>query len=154
MSLSSGTPNAGRLEAIWIKRAHRGPMDPVPAATLVAGRGLVDNADQGGRRQVTLIEREVWHRLMQGLGRNVEPGARRANLMISGCVLAESRGRVLRIGECRLRLLGETRPCERMDEALAGLREAMQPSWGGGAFAEVLEGGGIVVGEPVMWDKE
>jgi len=154
VSLSSGTPNAGRLEAIWIKRAHRGPMDPVPAATLVAGRGLVDNADQGGRRQVTLIEQEVWQRLMRGLGRSVEPSARRANLMISGCALAESRGRVLRIGGCRLRLLGETRPCDRMDEALEGLREAMQPGWGGGAFAEVLDGGGIMVGAPVRWDNE
>ncbi len=38
---------AGRIEAIWVKRAHRGPMDPVPSAVLVAGRGVVGNADQG-----------------------------------------------------------------------------------------------------------
>jgi MOSC domain-containing protein YiiM len=144
----------GRLEAIWIKRAHRGPMDAVPEATLVAGRGLVGNADQGRRRQVTLIEREVWERLMRQLGGQLPPSARRANLMVSGCGLAETRGRVLWLGGCRVRIEGETRPCERMDEALDGLRVAMQPEWGGGVFAEVLDDGTIAVGEPVRWDQD
>jgi hypothetical protein len=72
---------AGSLEAIWIKRAHRGPMDSIPTGTLVAGRGLV----------------------------------------------------------------GETRPCERMDEALPGLRSALCTEWAGGAFAQVLHGGEILV---------
>ena len=48
-----------RLEAIWIKRFHRGPMDPVPSATLVAGQGIVGNADQGRKRQVTIIEQHL-----------------------------------------------------------------------------------------------
>ena len=144
----------GRLEAIWLKRAHRGPMDAVAEAALVAGRGLVGNADQGRRRQVTVIEREVWERLMGGLGANVPPSARRANLMISGCSLTGSRGRVLRVGGCRLRVLGETRPCERMDEAWDGLREALKPAWGGGAFAEVLDDGTIAVGMEVGWENE
>ena len=145
-------PAAGRLEAIWIKRAHRGPMDPVVEGALVAGRGLVGNADQGRTRQVTLIEREVWERLMAETGGQVPPSARRANLMVSGCSLQGTRNRVLRVGDCRLRIAGETRPCERMDEALQGLRAAMQVDWGGGAFAEVLDDGLIQVGADVRWD--
>jgi MOSC domain-containing protein YiiM len=146
------TTRAGRLDAIWIKRAHRGPMDPVQEATLVAGRGLVGNADQGRRRQVTLIEREVWGPLMAATGGDVPPSARRANLMVSGCSLEATRDRVLRVGDCRLRIAGETRPCERMDEALEGLRTAMQTNWGGGAFAEVLDDGVVRVGAEVRWE--
>ena len=127
-------------------------MDPVAEAALVAGRGLVGNADQGRRRQVTLIEREVWQRLMGRTGGSVPPSARRANLMVSGCSLVGTRERVLRVGDCRLRIAGETRPCERMDEALDGLRVAMETDWGGGAFAEVLDDGIIRVGEAVRWD--
>jgi MOSC domain-containing protein YiiM len=143
----------GRLEAIWIKRAHRGQMDQVSQGSLVAGRGLVGNADQGRRRQVTIIERERWEALMQQLGASISPAARRANLMVSGVDLAQSRDRTLCIGTSRLLIRGETRPCERMDEALPGLRRAMRQDWAGGVFAEVLDDGEIAVGNPVGWEE-
>jgi len=142
----------GSLEAIWIKRAHRGPMDRVPTATLIAARGIVGNADQGRRRQVTIIEQEAWDEMMRDLNASVPATARRANLLVSGLALAQSRDRVLRVGACRLRVGGETRPCERMDEALPGLRASMAVEWGGGVFAQVLEGGEISVGDEVSWE--
>jgi MOSC domain-containing protein YiiM len=142
---------AGRLEAIWLKRARRGPMDAVPRATLVAGRGLVGNADQGRRRQVTLIERERWDQLTVELEATIPPSARRANLLVSGVSLARTRDWIIQVGPCRLRIAGETRPCERMDEVLPGLRRVMATDWGGGVFAEVLDDGEIRLGDMVAW---
>ena len=141
-----------RLERIWIKRATRGPMDERSTATLVSGRGLQDNADQGGHRQVTIVSQERWAAATGPLGHEVDPVVRRANLLVSGIDLEATRDRILRVGSCRLRILGETRPCARMDEAFPGLRAALSPHWGGGAYGEVLDGGEISVGDAVTWE--
>ncbi len=144
----------GVLVAIWRKRVHRGPMDSLQQVQLQAGQGMQGNTDVGGRRQVTIIEQEVWQQHMAALGGSLDPSARRANLMISGCALRDSRGRVLQIGSSRVRILGETKPCERMEEALPGLRDRMRPDWGGGAFGEVLDDALIVVGDVVRWEQD
>jgi MOSC domain-containing protein YiiM len=141
-----------KLHQIWIKRAHRGRMDATGRATLLTGRGIVGNADQGGRRQVTLIDLERWHELLDRFGAELDTDARRANLVLDGIDLFDARGRTLRIGAVRLLVHGETRPCERMEEALPGLQAEMRGRWGGGAFAEVVAGGEIAVGDEVAWE--
>ena len=143
---------AATLERIWIKRNKQGPMDPVAIATLRANRGIVSNANQGGRRQVTLLEAERWEEHLATLGASLEPSARRANLLVRGLPLAGTRGRILRIGAVRLQIAGETKPCHQMDEVLPGLQAVMRPNWGGGAFAMVLDGGEITVGDTLHWE--
>jgi MOSC domain-containing protein YiiM len=141
----------GRLEASWLQRMRRGPMDAVERAVLQAQQGLVGNTDQGGRRQVTLLEQEVWQALMAQVGSTLPPSIRRANLLLSGIRLIKSRQRILGLGACRIRILGETKPCERLEEACPGLQKAMYADWAGGAFGEGLDEGEIAVGDMVRW---
>lgn len=131
---------------------HRGPMDAASAGELVAGRGLRGNATQGGRRQVTVMALDRWQALTAHLPGPPDPAIRRANLLVAGVDLEDCRGRILRIGDARVRIFGDTRPCHQMDEACPGLQAALSPPWGGGAFGEVIEGGAIALGAPVSWD--
>jgi MOSC domain-containing protein YiiM len=140
------------LEQIWIKRATGGPMDAVDRAVAETNSGLRGNANRRGRRQVTIISKERWDAICARLGTVIPPSTRRANLLISGLDLEKTRGRILRIGAVRLRINGETRPCWLMEEAHAGLQAAMQPHWGGGVFAEVIDGGEIAVGDEAAWE--
>jgi MOSC domain-containing protein YiiM len=144
-------PDAGKLEAIWIKRARREAMDPVARADAVEGEGLVGNADFGAERQVTIVEREVFAALPTRIRQVIDLSARRANFMVSGIRLANTRDRVLQIGPCRIRIRGETKPCHRMDEACPGLQDALKSNWGGGAWGDVLDDGEIRVGDRVNW---
>ena len=141
----------GRLESIWVKRARRGPKDEAVRVELQAGLGIVGNADQGGWRQVTLLDTATWDEVVEAMAIPLDASLRRANLLVSGVRLAHTRGVVLRIGECRLRIRGETRPCALMDEAAPGLQAALAPGWRGGVFAQALDDGAITVGDPIEW---
>jgi len=138
----------GRIAAIWIKRAHRGPMDPVEQVAARAGVGLEGNADQGGKRQVTLLDAARWRDAEAELGARVPHEARRANVLTEGIDYLESRGRVLSLGGVRVRIGGNTRPCERMDEAHAGLRAALGPD------GELLDDGVLATGDAAEWVEE
>ncbi len=141
---------AGRIEKLWVKRFDGGPMDPVEQMDLVAGQGIVGNTDQGGWRQVTVISAERWARVQAELDADVDPALRRANVLVSGLDLMNTHGQTLAIGEgAELEIRGETRPCRQMDEAHAGLQDALDADWGGGAFAYIRVGGTIRVGDPV-----
>jgi hypothetical protein len=61
----------GRLEAIWLKRAHRGVMDPVDQALLVPEHGLEGSVDRSRRRQVTVLDAAAWRAALGDIGAQV-----------------------------------------------------------------------------------
>ena len=138
-----------QLTQIWIKRMHRGPMDPASSAKVIAGLDIVGNANQGGKRQVTIVSNKHWGEITAPLGETPDPRLRRANLLVSDIDFSNARGKILKIGSVRVRVYGETRPCEQMEMAAPGLQAAMSVPFGGGAFGEVLDDGEIAVGDAV-----
>ena len=137
----------GEVVALWIKRAKRRPMNPVEEAEFVAGRGIRGNADQGGWRHVTVVDEAEWRAAIDELGVDVDPAARRANVLVRGINLYKSRGKFLKLGDVTIKLLGETRPCHQMDEAQHGLRAALGPEWRAGAYGRIVSGGNVRVGD-------
>jgi MOSC domain-containing protein YiiM len=129
-------------------------MDRRETATLVTGRGIAGNANQGGRRQVVLLAEEGWAEATAELTVDLDPAARRGNLLLSGIDLEKTRGRILRIGSARLRIWTECTPCYQMDQAHSGLKEALRPHWRAGACAEVIGGGEIRLGDEAAWEED
>jgi MOSC domain-containing protein YiiM len=107
-------------------------MDAVDTALLEVDRGC-EATRISGKRQVTIITEARWAELMDTLGADSPPSARRANLLVSGVNL-KNPAVACRVGDTRLKINGETRPCEQMEAAHAGLRELMRDRWGGGAL--------------------
>jgi MOSC domain-containing protein YiiM len=83
----------------------------------------------------------------------VEPVMRRANLLVSGMRLEDTRNRTLVVGDLRIHIHGETRPCGLMEEACEGLMDALAPHWAGGAYGSVLNDATIAVGDDVRWEE-
>ncbi len=108
--------------------------------------GLEGDHAGRGNRQVTLLDEAAWAAACAELGREINPGRRRANLLLRGVDLQASIGKAIRIGPCLIRVIGETRPCRLMEDVVQGLQTALDPERRGGVYGRVLEGGEIAVG--------
>ena len=74
---------------------------------------------------------------------------RRANLLVEGVRLPRAKGSVLQVGPVVLEITAQTNPCQRMEEAHAGLVSALHPQWRGGVTCRVREGGQVTIGDGV-----
>jgi MOSC domain-containing protein YiiM len=102
-----------------------------------------------GKRQVTVLSEEAFNEACAELGAALPWTIRRANLLISGVNLENSKGKSLKIGDVVLEITGETDPCYRMDEQFEGLKDALHPNWRGGVTCRVVSEGNINLGDEV-----
>jgi len=137
----------GSVEAIYLRPAARAPVRAVTRAVAVPGRGLEGDHAGGGRRQVTILSLEAWRDACAQLGRAVDPSVRRANLLVAGVDLTATLGMRLCVGTVVIDVLGETRPCELMDDdGRVGLDAALRLHRRGGVFGAVVSGGTVEIG--------
>lgn len=142
---------SGKIEGIGYKKEKRGRIITVSEAFVGLHTGVAtDVRGLPGKRQVTVLSREDFDEACQSLGVELPWTTRRANLLVSGLRLAETKGKLLKIGDVLLEITGETDPCYRMDEQQEGLQEALRPHWRGGVTCRVLNEGLLAVGDGVL----
>jgi MOSC domain-containing protein YiiM len=141
--------SVGRIEGLF---TYAGQREAAVARTSVGvglEGGLEGDHRRAGHRAVTVLSLELWKRALADAGAELPPETRRANVVVSGVDLPAALGKRLRLGEVEIEVLGEVRPCERMDEAHPGLRRALEVEMRGGVHGRVLRPGTLYTGDPV-----
>lgn len=144
------------LEAIAIRSASRAPMQELPVTTISTSKGVEgDSRGKPGKRQVTVMSQESWHKTCADLNIDLPWTTRRANLLVSGVEFGpQDVGKILVIGDAQLEITREADPCRRMDEAQPGLKQALVGDWRGGVCCRVLQAGQIRIGDRVNLVKQ
>ena len=154
---------AGQIVGIYVTPAAGQPMEARTVATAEAQRGLVGDryAERTGTyshdtrvpRDVTLIEREAVEAVNAELragGTEIAEAETRRNVVTAGVPLNHLVGRTFRVGVVLLRGVKLAEPCAYLEQLLGrpGVRESFVHR--GGLRCEVVEGGEIRVGDPVL----
>jgi len=142
--------NKGKLLAIATKSPDEGNMHLLDKANLTKSSG-VENDPRGRKlsRQVTVLSSESWAEVCEEIGKKLPWTFRRANLLVEGVYLPNSKGKKIIIGEVVMEVTFETTPCHVMDQAENGLKDALAPNWRGGVLCRVLKEGEIKCGDSV-----
>jgi MOSC domain-containing protein YiiM len=133
----------GKVIGIATRIEKRAPMVVYASAKITFNKGVGDDS-RGlikGDRQVTVMTTESWNAACTELDRHLHWTVRRANILISGVDLENTKGNLLKIGNFMLEITGELKPCHRMDEQKDGLTKALTPNWRGGVMCKILSEG-------------
>ena len=154
-NLMENFPMDGRLEWIGLRPGRRAPLLAMNHVEVLVDYGFVGDhmaKRAGGKRQVTLIQREHLAAVAQLLRREAfDPALLRRNLVVSGLNLLALRNEHFRIGDVLFEGSGPCEPCSRMEEVLGvGGYNAMRGH--GGITARVLSGGVIAVGDTLRYE--
>lgn len=144
---------AGRLVSIARKARSRQPIEELKRVGVSVALGIEgDYRGRPGRRQITILFAEDWASAVADLDPSAPWTLRRANLLVEGVANPKSPGGILSVGSVLFLVTGETTPCNRMEQQLAGLFHALKPDWRGGVTAQVMSDGELATGDPVKWE--
>jgi MOSC domain-containing protein YiiM len=144
-----------KLLGIAIKPRPKEEMLLCEQALIEPEYGLVgDCCGKPGKRQITLLNFDDWQAACADLGVELPWQTRRANLLVDHLPLDQSTGSRILLGEVVLEITGETDPCERMEQAHAGLFQALISNWRGGVTCRVITGGAIHTGMSVTLEPK
>lgn len=140
----------GTVLSIHVAKATKLPMRPVESVVAEAGAGLVGDRYHGSKhRHVTVQSAPSLVDAGRALGAEVEAGATRRNVTISGGPVPGRPGTRVRMGEALLEVVRPAAPCRLMDDLIGpGAMKALHAR--GGTVFRILEGGVIRVGDPVV----
>ncbi len=138
-----------KIEGIAVKAKPKAVMSLLNSAVVTVDKGVANDArGKSGKRQVSILSQQQWELACEELGVVLPWTTRRANILVSGVEFsAANKGKIIAIGKLRMRVSGETDPCIRMEQAQAGLFDALRPDWRGGVVCEVLSPGEIQLGD-------
>lgn len=141
----------GTVHGIYTAPAEGAPTRPRTEVRAVPGMGLDGDrhAESGDAAQVSLIESEAIAAAQRDYGLTLEEGQARRNLVTVGVPLNHLVGREFTVGEVRLRGVSLCEPCGHLQE-LTGQKVVRALRHRGGLYAEILSGGTIRPGDPVV----
>ena len=143
--------NRGTLLAIAVKSQEDGNMHLLDEANITLTGGVANDprGSANTNRQITVVSSESWADACTELGKELPWTLRRANLLVDGVSLPNTKGKKLVIGEVEMEITFETKPCPVMDEGEQGLMDALAANWRGGVLCKVLIEGRIRNGDIV-----
>ena len=144
-------PQVGTVEWIGVRPKRKAVLNEVDSVAITVESGLVGdhNVNKGGKRMVTLIQKEHIDLVQSVMGKSVSPLDLRRNIVVSGINLLALHDQEFTIGDgVILRGTGHCVPCSRMEQNLgSGGYNAMRGH--GGITATVVVGGTVDVGSYV-----
>ncbi len=155
MSRTDTTPTTsgtGTIRAIAYRPTSGEPMREITECVVAERKGLALEDRNHGKREVTFLSQEAWIDACRDAGGDIPWTTRRANFLVSRIDLAACIGKAIVIGNVRVWIHGETKPCQLMDDQIPGLRRAMKPGLRGGVHGQITSGGLIRVGDTAKLD--
>ena len=152
-------PWHGEVVSIHIAPKAEDPMRSIQSVRAIAGRGLAGDryfrasgtySDRPGpAREITLIESEAIAAMARDNELAVSPGNARRNVVTLGVPLNHLVGEEFLVGGVRLRGIRLCEPCSHL-EGLTGPGVLAGLIHRGGLRAQILIGGEIRVGDPIV----